>query len=197
MEWLTDPNVFNYVVMPLLIFLARISDVSIGTIRIISIGKGNKALAVLLGFFEVLIWLVAIRTIMVNSTNVFYYVAYAGGFAAGTFVGMFIEQKLAIGVILIRIVTKKSASNLIKFLKSVGYSVTSLDAQSAKGRVHVIYAVVKRHRVKEVVGIINQFNPKAFYSMADVRIVRDGDVPIIPRRKKIRTALVRWHRKGK
>ncbi|RJR26197.1 MAG: DUF2179 domain-containing protein [Candidatus Latescibacterota bacterium] len=179
MDWNTiiDGTLFRWVVTPLLIFLARIGDQSIGTIRIIFIGRGNKVIAPFLGFFEVLIWLLAIRQIMTNLTNGFYYVAYAGGFAAGTFVGMYIEEKLAMGVMLIRIVTSQGDEALIERLKAEDYGVTSVDAAGARGQVHLIYTIVKRADLARVVGIIDRFNPRAFYTIEDVRFAREGVFP--------------------
>jgi uncharacterized protein YebE (UPF0316 family) len=193
-----SPEMFKWVVIPLLIVLARIGDVSLGTIRIISIGRGYRFLAPLLGFFEVLIWLLAIRQIMQNLTNVFYYIVYAGGFGAGTFVGMYIEEKLAIGLISIRIITRKDASELLDFLRSANYGVTSVDAQGATGPVHIIYTIVKRSNVRDVVRIINRFSPKAFYLVEDVRLAREGIFPInkSPYGKE-RLNLLRQRRKGK
>jgi uncharacterized protein YebE (UPF0316 family) len=179
MDWsaVIDSEFFRWVLTPLLIFLARICDQSIGTIRIIFIGRGNKVIAPFLGFFEVLIWLLAIRQIMTNLTNGFYYVAYAGGFAAGTFVGMFIEEKLAMGVMLIRIVTSQGDEELIARLKAEDYGVTSVDAEGARGRVHLIYTIVKRSDLPRVVDIIERFNPRAFYTIEDVRFAREGVFP--------------------
>jgi uncharacterized protein YebE (UPF0316 family) len=193
-----SPEMFKWVVIPLLIVLARIGDVSLGTIRIISIGRGYRFLAPLLGFFEVLIWLLAIRQIMQNLTNVFYYIVYAGGFGAGTFVGMYIEEKLAIGILSIRIITRKDASELLDFLRSANYGVTSVDAQGATGPVHIIYTIVKRSNVRDVVRIINRFSPKAFYLVEDVRLAREGIFPInkSPYGKE-RLNLLRQRRKGK
>jgi uncharacterized protein YebE (UPF0316 family) len=193
-----SPEIFKWVVIPLLIVLARIGDVSLGTMRIISIGKGYKSVAPLLGFFEVLIWLLAIRQIMQNLTNIFYYIVYSGGFAAGTFVGMYIEEKLAIGILSVRIITKKDASELIGFLRSENYGITSVDAQGARGPVHVIYTIVKRSEVQKVVGIINRFSPKAFYLVEDVRSAREGIFPVnkLPPKKGYLNSLRLW-RKGK
>jgi len=178
MDYFGEPEIFKWVIIPLLIVLARIGDVSLGTIRIIAIGRGYKLIAPLLGFFELLIWLFAIRQIMQNLTNFSYYVVYSGGFAAGTFVGMYIEEKLAIGILSIRIITKKDASELINFLRSANYGVTSVDAQGSTGPVHIIYTIVKRSDVQDVVEIINRFNPKAFYLIEDVRSAREGIFPV-------------------
>ena len=103
--------------IPLLIFLARVVDVAIGTLRIIFVSKGMKYLAPILGFFEVFIWLVAIGQIMQNLTNWVNYVAYSAGFATGNFIGMFIESKLAMGLVSLRIITERDAKPLIEDLR--------------------------------------------------------------------------------
>jgi uncharacterized protein YebE (UPF0316 family) len=163
-----------WVVIPGLIFLARIFDCSIGTMRIIFIGRGHRFIAPFLGFFEVLIWLLAIRQIMLNLTNPFYYFAYAFGFAMGTFVGMYIEERLAMGTNLIRIVTSGEASALIEHLKSEDYGVTSVNAQGARGGVSLIYTIFKRSDLDHVIEIVNRYNPRAFYTIEDVRFAREG-----------------------
>lgn len=99
-----DTPLFNYFILPLLIFLARITDQTIGTIRLIYASKGFKYLAPLVGFFESLIWLTAISQIMKHLDNFYCYIAFAGGFAMGNFFGIFLEQKISIGVVLVRIV---------------------------------------------------------------------------------------------
>jgi uncharacterized protein YebE (UPF0316 family) len=187
-----------WVVIPGLIFLARICDCSIGTMRIIFIGRGHRFIAPFLGFFEVLIWLLAIRQIMLNLTNPFYYVAYAAGFATGTFVGIYLDERLAMGTILIRIVTSRRAGELIEYLKGEGYGVTSVDAQGARGDVNLIYTIVKRSDLDHVIGIIDRFNPRAFYTIEDVRFVRQGVFPDgEPSRVRGYLDTLRFWRKGK
>jgi uncharacterized protein YebE (UPF0316 family) len=191
-------EIFVWAIIPVLIFLARICDCSIGTMRIIFIGRGHRFIAPFLGFFEVLIWLLAIRQIMMNLTNSFYYVAYAGGYATGTFVGMSIEARVAMGTLLIRIVTSQESSGLIEYLKSEGYGVTSVDAQGSRGAVNLIYTIVKRSDLGRVIGIIDRFNPRAFYTIEDVRFVREGVFPAdgISRVRGYVNTLMFW-RKGK
>ena len=113
-------DIYALLILPLLIFIARVLDVTLGTIRIVFISKGFKYLAPAVGFFEVMIWLLAIGQIFQNFTNIGYYIAYAGGFAMGTFVGIFIEDKLSIGTEIVRIITHKEATKLIGVLKSEG-----------------------------------------------------------------------------
>ena len=169
--------VFTWVIIPILIFLARICDVSLGTMRILAIGRGNKLVAPLLGFFEVLIWLLAIRQIMQNLTNALYYVVFSGGFAAGTFMGMYVEEKLAVGVRSIRIITRKDASRLIERLRKTNHGVTVVSAEGATGEVSVIFTVVNRGDIENVIKTINKFNPNAFYTIEDVRSAREGVFP--------------------
>ncbi len=194
-----DSNLFNYLVLPLLIFFSRVIDVSIGTLRIIFVSKGRRYLAPVLGFFEVLIWLLAISSIMQNLHNYLTFLAYAGGFAAGNFIGMLLEERLALGVMVVRVITQKPADLLIDRLNSMGFGITSVDARGSKADVNIIYTVIHRNELKKVIDIIKEYNPKAFYSVEDVRYVNEG---VFPMRRSLlgRTpdgsAFRRW-RKGK
>lgn len=168
-----DTQAFQWIILPALIFIARILDVSIGTIRIILLSKGLKRLAPVFGFFEILIWLLAVKQVMGNLTNVVCYIAYAGGFAAGTFVGIMIEERLSLGLVLIRIITRKGGEELITFLRSQGYRVTDLDARGDDGDVRIVFSIIKRQDLSHVQEIIRDFNPQAFYSIEDVRFVSE------------------------
>lgn len=169
-------EVLTYAILPLLIFLARIGDVSIATIRIIFVMSGKKVIAPILGFFESLIWLLAIGQIFSNIDNVWSYFAYAGGYATGTFVGMYIEEKLAIGRVVVRIITKLPADELITFFKENGFRYSSLDGQGNKGKVNVIFTVIKREDLKDMIFNIKHFNPNAFYTIEGVKKVSDEDL---------------------
>ena len=172
-----DSDLFALFILPLLIFIARVIDVTFGTIRIIFVSKGEKFLAPIFGFFEIMIWLFAIGQVMQNLTNFSYYIAYAAGFATGNFVGIFIEDKMAIGKLVVRIITRKDSSDLIAALKSRNYGITIIDAQGATGSVKIILTVIKREDVDDVVGMIKHFNPKAFYSIEEVRAASEGVFP--------------------
>lgn len=173
---------FNWVLLPFLIFIARIIDVSIGTVRLMLMARGRKIMAPILGFFEVFIWILAVRQIMNNLNNMACYIAFPLGFAVGNYVGMIIEEKLAMGQVVIRIITKKEGTGLFNILKSKGYGVTIIEGQGATGKVDVIFSIVDRHHQEELIKLIHQFNPKAFYSIEDIRSVREG---VFPFRKKI------------
>lgn len=184
---------YTYFVLPLLIFVARICDVTIGTIRIIMVSKGRKTLAPVLGFFEIFIWVLAISRIMQNLDNPICYLAYAGGFAAGNYIGMRVEEKIAIGSILIRIVTCNVGHDLIKALQDKGFGITSVDADGSHGKVNIIFSIIKRSEFKKVVEIINSYNPDAFYSIEDLRYVSHGIFPSILHQSKMPIhPLKRW-----
>jgi len=168
----------HWVILSLLIFSARVIDVSLQTIRIVFVSKGFKYLAPLTGFFEVLVWVLAIGQIMQNLDNFIYYIAYAGGFAMGSFVGIRIEERLAIGCVGIRIITNQDAASLIQSLRQKGYGVTDIDAQGEHGAVSVIYLTIKRTDLQEIVTLIKKFNPKAFYTVEDIRFVNQGVFPL-------------------
>lgn len=167
-------DLFTYLVLPLLIFFARISDVTIGTVRIVMVAKGQKSIAPLLGFFEVLIWLLAISKIIENLDNWVCYIAYGAGFATGNYIGMIIEEKLAVGIVQLQIITRADAHKLIEKLKTDGYGITHQEAHGATEEVSIIYSIVKRTDLPHVLEIISTYNPNAFYSIADVKFVNKG-----------------------
>jgi len=189
---------FAWIVLPLLIFIARIADVTIGTIRLIFVARGMKILAPLAGFFEVLIWLVVIGQIMRHLANPLCYIAYAAGFAAGNYIGMMLVDRLSIGKVLIRIITQKDAGPLVDSLKEQQFGVTVLDGRGAQGKVQVLFTVVKRAHIEQVQRLIHQFHPEAFYSIEEVGQVAKGVFPVEKNRWKAeRLRALMPFRKGK
>lgn len=193
-----NSEVYTWIVLPFLIFVARIVDVSLGTVRVIFVSRGLKYFAPFVGFFEVLIWLLAIGQIMKNLSNPLCYIAYAAGFGMGNYFGIRTAEKLSLGVVLIRVVTKIDALPLVECLKAENYGVTSVDGHGISGQVKVVFTIVPRREVPNVVELIRKFNPQAFYSIEDVGFVQKG---IFPLRKGWRDfnllRLLRPFRKGK
>jgi len=199
-ESLISPEIVTYGVLPFMIFCARICDVTLGTIRVIFISKGIKYLAPLIGFFEVIIWLLAIGQVMNNLTNVVAYIAYGAGFASGTFIGMLIEEKISLGLTSVRIITKEDPLELMNYLRSHNYGVTSIDGEGATGKVKMIFTIIQRHDLQNVVSITQQFHPNAFYSIEEVKSVAEGVFPEKhPRGLGIFSWIdsLRFYRKGK
>ena len=162
---------FDFLALPLLIFCLRICDMTLDTLRIIFMTKGLKRLAPIIGFFEILIWIVAITRIMQHLNNWTCYVAYAGGFATGNYVGMLLDEKLAIGHELIRVITRVDATMLADALRAAGYGVTTVKATGMQGEVGIVYIVVNRKNQKRAVQIIRQYNPNAFVTTQNIHYV--------------------------
>lgn len=168
-----DPFIFNWFILPLLIFLARTCDVSLGTIRIILLSKGKKLPVALLGFVEMIIWLLAVRQIFLNLANPACFFAFAGGFAFGNYVGLMLEEKIAMGVVIVRVITVKNADALFHALVDKKYRVTHVPAQGAQGPVSIMFTVVKRAEMNNVIAMIKEFNPNAFYTIEDIRSINE------------------------
>lgn len=169
-----DTNVFRYLVLPLLIFTARVCDVTLSTIRIIFVMNGKRNIAPILGFFEAFIWLLAVGQIISQVDNIFAYLAYAGGFATGTFVGMYVEERLAVGMAVLRLITKEVNEGMLAFLHDNKFSYSLVDAMGRKGKVNLVFFVVKRENLQRLIEGINEHHPNAFYTIENIRQVNEG-----------------------
>jgi uncharacterized protein YebE (UPF0316 family) len=185
-EFLNTPT-FHWVVLPLLVFCARICDVTLGTMRHLLLSRGHKILVPILGFIEVMIWLVTVKQVLGNLDNWITYVAFAGGFATGNYVGMVLEEKLAVGLEVIRIFTKSHVHDMCADLKKAGYGYTLVDAQGSTGKVNLIFTIVDRTEHDKIIQIIHKHDPKAFYSVEDVKQVSRGGV--FPQSRRFQTTL--------
>jgi uncharacterized protein YebE (UPF0316 family) len=152
----------------------NISGKDLRTLRIIFVSKGKRNIAPVLGFFEVLIWITAISKIMENLDHYINFVAYAAGFATGNLVGMIIEEKLAIGILMVRVFAQERGNELVQSLNIQGFGATVIEAQGARESIHLIYTIVKRNELANVLDIITRHNPKAFYTIEDIKAVNEG-----------------------
>jgi uncharacterized protein YebE (UPF0316 family) len=168
---------YSWVALPLIVFLARLFDVSLGTLRIIFLSRGRKYLAPLLGFVEVLIWIMVVSEVVSGAQNIVSYLAYAAGFAVGNYVGMLIEEKLAIGTLVIRVILPQDDTLLLDRLRTEGYGATYVDGQGASGPVMLIYTVVMRKELSRVVDLIQEVHPRAFFTVEELRSARQGIFP--------------------
>lgn len=144
---------------------------TLDTLRIIFMTKGLRRLAPIIGFFEILIWIIAITRIMRNLDNWLCYVAYAGGFATGNYIGMLVDEKLAIGHELIRVITRMDATQLAANLRADGYGVTTVKASGMQGDVGILYIIANRKNQKHVIQIVQRYNPKAFVTVQSIHYV--------------------------
>ncbi|PID77172.1 MAG: hypothetical protein CSB24_02850 [Deltaproteobacteria bacterium] len=174
---LVHSSFFTMFIVPLLICLARITDVSLGTLRIIFIARGLKILAPVVGFFEIIIWLLAISQVMQNLDNIFNILAYATGFSLGNFLGISLEEKLAMGKNIIRIISAQDTSMLVSHLRENNFSVTVAEGEGRHGHVSILFAVTRRAELPIVLEAVKRFHPNAFYTIEDLRMVSGGVFP--------------------
>jgi uncharacterized protein YebE (UPF0316 family) len=166
-------NVFSYFILPLLIFLARIGDVSINTIRIIYMLGGRRLTATFMGFFESFIWLMAIRQIFEHLDNWICYIAYPAGFATGILVGMIFEEHIAYGKVIMRIITRKDIGSLKSYLTERQLRYTALKAIGPDGEENVVFTVMEREHLPKMLTTLKEILPTAFYTIEKVNRASD------------------------
>lgn len=168
---------YSWLGLPLLIFASRVVDVTLGTLRIIFTARGHRQQAALLGFIEVLIWIVVVGRIFTGPQTPVAYIGYAAGFATGTFVGMLIEERMAIGTLVVHIILSKDGDELMDELRLAGFGVTRVQGQGAQGPVSLLFTIVKRKDLGTITRLIHDFAPGAFFSVEEVRSSELGIFP--------------------
>ncbi len=157
-----------------LIFILRVSDMSLDTLRLLFVMRGKKKISWVLGFVQSAIFLLAIGKVLTQVNNPLNLIGYAAGFATGNVVGMIIEEKIAIGHILISIISPRRGSAIVTHLRQNGYAVTELSGRGKDGMVSIIYCSVLRKQVDAIHQLINEIDPEAFITAEDVRPIRHG-----------------------
>jgi uncharacterized protein YebE (UPF0316 family) len=173
----SEPQLWPLVGIPLLIFFARVLDVSVGTVRIILISRGIRRLAPIAGFLEILIWLFALGQVVQHLDRPANYLAYAGGFAVGTWVGILVEERLALGLLAVSIVTRQDAKDLIRSLQEQEFGVTSFAARGIAGHVRFLLTIIRKRDLGRLQRVIQQNHRDAFMSVSDVRLAKQGYFP--------------------
>ena len=135
----------------------------------------NARLAVpLIGFFEVLIWIFAVGSAIRNLDSVWHVLGYAGGFAVGNVVGLWLEEKLAMGLATIQIISRFGGVELAEALRERGFGVTEFVGQGREGKVEVVHTVVRRRQIDLVLDEVDRWDPDAFVSVEEPRAIRRG-----------------------
>lgn len=171
---LQDPFWFKWVILPILICLARILDQSIGTLRIIFLSRGMKLLTPILAFFESIIWLVAVSQILKHVDNFMTFIAYGLGFALGNYVGILLDEKMSMGNSVVRIFPNIDTSDFIKYMKDNNFGYTLINAEGSKGALTIIFSIVKRKHLPLFIESIDKLMPNAFYTIEEVKSVKKG-----------------------
>lgn len=157
-----------------LIFLLRVMDMTLDTLRVLVVMRGRKPLAWVLGFFQALIYILAISSVLKDLDNVLNIIGYAAGFATGNVVGMWIEERLAIGHMNVSIVSSRLGAAIAEKMRSEGFAVTEVPARGKDGTVTMLNCSVLRKNVQRVHALVNEIDPSAFITAEDVRPVRRG-----------------------
>ncbi len=164
--------------LPIGIFLAELMVVTLSTIRIIFVSRGQKILASCLGFFEIMLWLMAIGQIMKNLDCPLCHLAFAGGFTLGNYLGIWFEGVLAMGKLGLKIVSPQVTNPLAEVLSARGYGMTLTEGIGNQGPVQVISMIIKRRDLKSVSGLIKSVDPQAFVAISEVQNTERGVFPV-------------------
>ncbi len=157
-----------------MVFGLRITDMSMDTLRVLFVVRGRKQVAWVLGFFQSAVYVIAIAKVLSNLGNPLTVLGYAAGFATGNVIGMFVEERLAVGHVQLQIVTTKRGIALAKALRDGGYGVTEISAHGKDGMVHLLTASVLRKDVARAEAIVHETDEEAFITSEDVRPLRRG-----------------------
>ncbi len=159
----------NIALQALLIFLARIVDVSIGTVRTILLVRGQKKIASVLGFFEIMIYLIVLGNVVGNVHKPLLLFAYCLGYATGVIVGSKIEERLSIGRLFAQVILKEIPEGFIETLREEGFGVTIFEGEGREGKSHMLNIILERKQVRKLYEIVEECNCGAFITMMDVR----------------------------
>ena len=157
-----------------LIFLARVVDVSVGTIRIILLVRGKRFAAGFLGFLEALVYIFALGFVINRLNNPLNIIAYCFGFAAGNVLGSFIEERMAMGYTTVQVITLSNPRELCLYLRELGYGVTVWEGEGREGRRLVLNILLKRKDLPSLLKIIDEWDFKAFVTILDARATKGG-----------------------
>lgn len=170
------------VLLAVAIFVARILDVSLGTVRTIVVFRGRRLLAALIGFVEIIIWVLAAGQVLQNLDAWYLIVAYAAGYGAGNYIGIWLESKIAIGREMVSAISYRADGELAKILRERGFRAIDVDADMGRGPpVDLVLTVTRRRRVPELIRTILEADPEAQYSVTDVKFAHEGFDPTMLR----------------
>jgi uncharacterized protein YebE (UPF0316 family) len=158
----------------LLIFALRIIDTSLATIRVLFVVRGRKLFAWILGFFQALLYVVAISTVLANLDSWYYMLAYAAGFATGVLLGMIIEDRLAVGHTHLTIISPLRGAVIAEELRESGFAVTEVPARGKDGTVTMLICNVNRRDFHVAEKVVMEVDNEAFITAEDITPVRRG-----------------------
>ena len=163
--------------IPLLVFGARVIDVSLETLRIILLARGGRFLVPVIAFIEIIFWTISLGLVVNDFTNPVYLISYAAGFATGNYAGIFLEEKLAMGICVLRVITPEEDRPLVDAIRATGYGATVVAAEGLHGPCTILYSVVRQCDLHSITRVIEEMNSRAFCTVEDVRSTTRGTFP--------------------
>lgn len=162
----------------LFIFFAKVTDVSMATIRMIMVVRGRRLQAALIGFIEVTIYVLAIGKVLSGLNNPINVIMYASGFATGNYMGIFLEEKMALGNIIVQVITEHDILGIVDKLRNQGFGVTVFEGYGRQGIRHLINVTLQRKNLSKLYAILDDHDKKAFVTVMDARAIRGGYFPM-------------------
>ena len=170
-------DIISYILLPALIFLARVADVTVATVKLMFVVNNARRMAAILGFIEAFITIVALSRIIQDAGNMLAFFMYAAGFATGTYAGMWIEEKMAYGSVLVRIISKQIPSSLLGYLIENQYRYSMVDANDQSGNTQILFTVCKRSKLGTLLSSLKSIAPEALYTIESVKQVSHELLP--------------------
>lgn len=158
----------------LFIFFARLTDVALMTVRMLMIVRGRRGVAAAIGFVEVSIYVVALGQVFKNIDNIYNIIAYASGFAAGNYLGSYVEERLAMGFLTVHVISKEHADELSEELRDNGFGVTVVEGQGRFRVRKMLYITLRRRDLGMMMAMIEKADKEAFVTVMDTRAIRGG-----------------------
>lgn len=158
----------------LLIFSARLADVSLATIRMIMVIRGKRIIAACIGFVEAGIYILAVAKVLSAMSNPLNVLAYALGFATGNYVGIFLEEKMALGSIIVQVISEHEITELVEKLRDDGFGVTVVEGCGREGIRYLLNVTLQRKKLSKLYSVIDNHDKNAFVTVTDARAIRGG-----------------------
>jgi uncharacterized protein YebE (UPF0316 family) len=190
---LSFSELFALPVGALLIFLLRIVDVSMATVRMIFAVRGRRGLAAVIGFFEILVWIFAVGQALQHLDSILHLLGYAAGFATGSYVGVWLEGRLALGLSVVHAVCRSEAEGvnlagqLANAIRLAGFAVTEIEGRGRDGEVDLLRIVLPRRRTRTLIELIRDYDPDAFITVEEVRATQGGYMQFAGRKSPVLT----------
>lgn len=166
----------------LFIYFAKVSDVTLTTIRMIMVVKGRRIQAAAIGFVEIIIYIMALGKVLEDLSNPINVLMYATGYATGNYLGIYVEEKMALGSIIAQVIAPGNSMKLAEKLREEGFGVTVAEAYGKDGMQHILNIAMQRKNLHKLYKVLDEYDTKTFVTITDARSTRGGYFTSLKRR---------------